>query len=343
MPEPLNYQGANYPWQRKPWQRLRELLEQGRLPHALLFAGPAGTGKGPLAAALVASWLCESPSDGRACGSCQSCHLLAAGSHPDFCFPQTSGKSQQLKVDEIRELVAFCSKTAQLGGRRAALLNPAASMNISAQNALLKTLEEPGEDTLLLLVADQPQLLLPTIKSRCQQHWFAAPDRARALTWLVEQGLDANSAEAALAAAGTPLAALRLGQSDWFCERVELVEQLLALAQGRTSLVVVQRRLAVLPQDTLLTCLANWCQQSLRAGFCGLAPQDAALNAMLTLAKQLGSRRLSLWHDSLQAARAGLARSANFNKELLLDRLLWQLTPQGGASSLDTKQQGSLL
>lgn len=334
MSEPLQPQKPLH-WQQARWQQLIEQGLKQRLPHALLLAGPSGCGKHAFAAAFAAFWLCADPSEQGACGKCQSCHLLTIGSHPDFCFPQTSGKSEQLRVDEIRSVVNFCTKTAQLGQHRLVLLQPASNMNRSAQNALLKTLEEPGAGTLLLLVADQPQLLLPTVKSRCQQQLFAPPARAEAQAWLAQQGLDAACAEAALAAAaGAPLRAQQVAQSDWFKTRGEWVQQLLALADGRASLASVAQQLGRYPQAELLQALAHWSHQSLRAGLLHQPLTDPALLGFLALAKRVGARALLCWHESLDLAAGRLARSANLNKELQLDELLWQLTPAGVASNL---------
>lgn len=335
MSEPLQAPEPILSWQQSRWQQLVEQGLKQRLPHALLLAGPAGCGKRRFAAAFAAFWLCAQPTAAGACGKCHSCHLLTIGSHPDFCFPQTSGKSEQLRVDEVRDVVAFCSKTAQLGAHRLVLLQPACHLNRSAQNALLKTLEEPGEGTLLLLVADQPQLLLPTIKSRCQQLLFAPPDRDTALTWLTQAQLNMADAEAALAAAaGAPLRALQVASSDWFKQRADWVQQLLALADGRTSLTSVSQQLGRFPQDELLQALSHWSHQSLRAGLLHQPLTDPALLAFLGLAKRVGARALLLWQASLQQAAGRLARSANLNKELQLDELLWQLTPAGVASNL---------
>lgn len=335
MSSPIDVAAKPQGWHRPQWQRLLAQAGQQRLPHALLVAGPAGVGKTHFAQALAAFWLCSNPGVDGACGSCQSCRLLAAGSHPDFCFPATSGKSEQLRVDEIRDVVEFAGKTAQLGRHRLVLLEPACSMNRSAQNALLKTLEEPGENTLLLLVADRLHLLLPTVRSRCQQLLLPPPATPEALEWLAGQGLTSAAAEAALAAAaGAPLAALELAGKDWFTSRGDWVNALLALAQGRGSVAQLSQQLARHPQAELLAALGHWTQQSLRSGYLKQPSADPAVQKFVELLRLCGARRMSLWHLSLGTALGRLSRNANLNKELQLDQLLWQLTPQGAASNL---------
>lgn len=333
MSLPVTPDQSLLPWHQPLWQRWCQQFDSGRLPHAILLTGAGGLGKHLLAEAMVGAWLCTQPVNGQACGHCQSCHLLTGGAHPDFCYPETQGKSEQLRVNEIRELVAFCAKTAQLGGRRLALLEPAGRMNRNAQNALLKTLEEPGDNTLLLLVAERPQLLLPTIKSRCQHHHVARPSTTAGLAYLEQQGLDTATAEAALAAAaGSPLLASTIVDSDWFKERADWSRQLLSLGQGMGSLSAVAKQLGRYPQAELLEALCNWCHQSLRAGFLRQPLTDPALGVFVELLRTIGARAMSRWYDQLQQALSRQLRSANLNKELQLDQLLWQLTPSGSAA-----------
>jgi DNA polymerase-3 subunit delta' len=110
--------------------------------------------------------------------------LLKAGSHPDNFVLEPEEADKPIKVDQVRELVAFVVQTAQLGGRKVVLIEPVEAMNVNASNALLKSLEEPSGDTVLLLVSHQPSRLLPTIKSRCQQVACPQPSLAQSQAWL---------------------------------------------------------------------------------------------------------------------------------------------------------------
>jgi DNA polymerase-3 subunit delta' len=203
------------PWLRERWRRLTAQLEAGRLPHALLISGPAGLGKRGLARAFVARALCrQAHGDEPACGRCRACEQHAAGNHPDFAQVtfelNNEGKLRtEIAVDQIRALSARFALTPQFGGYQIALIEPAEAMNRNAANALLKTLEEPSADTLLLLVADQPAHLPPTIVSRCSRVDVHFPPRADALAWLGSQGVAPDHAETVLAfAAGNPGEAL---------------------------------------------------------------------------------------------------------------------------------------
>lgn len=217
-------------WNRPLWNTVLERRRRGAMPHALLLAGPAGLGKRAFAAALAAWLLCEQPGDA-ACGRCRACLLVAAGSHPDRVEVnlefRDDGKTlrSELVVDQIRVLSQRLSMTAQFGGHQVALIDPADLMNASAANALLKTLEEPGPGTVMLLVSDQFSRLPATIRSRCQRLDFVLPNAAEAMAWLKSQGVD-GAAQALEAAAGNPGLALELAQGGGLALRTEVATDL---------------------------------------------------------------------------------------------------------------------
>lgn len=207
------------------WKRLQ--ARRAQLPHALLFAGQRGLGKTALARSLAAALLCENPAaDGAACGACAACNWHAQGNHPDFRLlrPEAlaeaeaeseSGKeggkkaSQQITIDQIRALDDFLHVGTHRHGLRVVLVHPAEAMNRSTANALLKTLEEPLPGTLFILVSDEPDRLLPTIRSRCQVVAVGLPRHERSVGWLAAAGVDAPERWLALAG-GAPLLAEEL-------------------------------------------------------------------------------------------------------------------------------------
>jgi DNA polymerase-3 subunit delta' len=223
------------------WKRLGEWRE--RLPHALLLTGQRGIGKFDLARALAESLLCENPLPSRvACGSCLACGWMAQGNHPDFRLVQPEalvedegeggdGKkkpSQQIVIDQIRALDDFLHVGTHRQGMRVVLLHPAEAMNRSTANSLLKSLEEPVPDTLFLLVSNEPEHLLPTIRSRCQQLHISLPESPRAQAWLAAAGVKEAAHWLALAG-GSPLLAVALGSGD---EHVLLDALMMELAKG---------------------------------------------------------------------------------------------------------------
>lgn len=181
------------------------------LAHALCFAGPAGVGKFLAAEWLALGLLCAR-GIGPPCGACGPCKRARADSHPDvFTIDLESeardkdAKDRELEIrvhriarrgdDGPPALADFLSLRAAEGGYRIVLVREAERANEEAQNALLKTLEEPGERTLIVLETAQPEVLLPTIRSRCVRVVFDALDASSAAQILAAQGLDASEAE----------------------------------------------------------------------------------------------------------------------------------------------------
>ncbi|MDR0578046.1 MAG: DNA polymerase III subunit delta' [Candidatus Accumulibacter sp.] len=210
------------------WARLGEW--RGRLPHALLLAGPRGIGKFGLARAFAESLLCENPLPSRAaCGTCLACGWMAQGNHPDFrlvrpdALSEGEGEdaeagskkkpSQQITIDQVRALDDFLHVGTHRQGLRVVLLDPAEAMNRSTANSLLKSLEEPVPGTVFLLVSGEPERLLPTIRSRCQQLAVPLPEASRARAWLAAAGVGDAARWLALAG-GSPLLAAELGSGD---------------------------------------------------------------------------------------------------------------------------------
>jgi DNA polymerase-3 subunit delta' len=171
-----------------------------RRPSALMLVGPGGIGKTSFGREIAAAMLCESPlqEDHSACGSCQSCQWMRSAQHPDFRWIQPDAlaaeeggfqesaeesaaiesteagagekkKSQEIRIEQIRGLAGFANVGAHRAGLRLVLINPANRLNYAAANALLKTLEEPSENLMFILVADGLRGIPPTILSRCRR------------------------------------------------------------------------------------------------------------------------------------------------------------------------------
>ncbi len=194
---------------------LRRTLSGGRLHHAYLFEGPDGVGKERTALALAARLLCQAPGlapDADACGACHACHMLAVGTHPDFLVvhrglhklhPSKAVQRRRglfLTIDLVRHFLIEPIGVMPTQGRwRVFVVRDAERLNEDAQNALLKTLEEPPPHTRLVLLTSAPLRLLPTIRSRCQRVPFdRLPDEFVAGALEQRLGL-ARDAAAALA------------------------------------------------------------------------------------------------------------------------------------------------
>ncbi|WP_429205497.1 DNA polymerase III subunit delta' [Massilia sp. UYP11] len=218
-----------YPWHGAAWSQLQQM--RARMPHAILFHGPAGTGKADFIEAFAQALLCENPRpDGHACDACASCGWFVQHNHPDYRrvrpeafeddLPEggedgetgaksksTRAPSKEIKIEQIRNLADFMNISTHRQGLRVVVLYPAEALNMPASNALLKTLEEPPPGTVFLLSSNSLDRLLPTILSRCRKFALPMPSHDDALGWLNEQGVP--DAESWLREqGGAPLAAL---------------------------------------------------------------------------------------------------------------------------------------
>ncbi len=225
------------PWHEPLWRQFQQRRAADRLPHALLLAGPAGLGKLAFAKRLARALLCETPDgEGDACGRCRSCRLFQAGSHPDYRMEQPAEEGKAIRIDPIRELCAFLGFTAQYGGYKIALLEPADRLNLNAANSLLKTLEEPPGDCLLLLVTAHPARLPATVRSRCQKVSFVPPPPSVARAWLAARMNRGPGPPVLLdIAGGAPLAALAYADGERWRRRQELVEHYEQVLAGRAD------------------------------------------------------------------------------------------------------------
>ncbi len=174
-----------YPWLIPYWQRFQLMFAGKRLPHAFLLAGPSGIGKSALAVQWASLFLCEKPQQNSPCGHCHACQLSRQQAHPDW-HVYGDDDTRTIGVDTIRQLSAQLMNSPQLGRGKVAVIRQAERMTEAAANALLKTLEEPPGNSLLILQSESAMKLLPTIVSRCQV-WTLQADEQQALTWLHEQ------------------------------------------------------------------------------------------------------------------------------------------------------------
>ena len=224
-----------YPWQQEQWALLQTRARAAHLAHGLVFTGPAGTGKGDFALAFAAAMLCRKPTAGGfACGECEACLLVRAGTHPDLLLIAPPEDKTQIVIDQIRDLCRALGLKSHAGGYQIAIVAPADQMNVAAANSLLKTLEEPTDNTVLILVTDQPTRLPATVRSRCQQLRFPAPPPEQGRAWLKANTGPGNNADLLLRLAdGAPLRAAALEQSGVVQEREAWLDRLLAVRRGQ--------------------------------------------------------------------------------------------------------------
>lgn len=299
-----------YPWQREQWHEFERWIDADKMPHALLLTGSQGIGKLRLGHALAQYLLCQRPAPGGACGRCKTCQLYAAGSHPDMRLlaPEEDGKA--IRIDPVRQLREFLAKTPQQGQRKIALVAPAEAMNINAFNALLKSLEEPQGNTLIILVSHNFGQLPATVRSRCHRVALPIPAAAEVFPWLQQiVGTDTGIHEVLERTAGRPLAALEYLQSDLGAVRDEFEDQLRALQRGDLHPIAAAQSFAQLDVALALDWFWYFLQQS-------------ALGAVYHNHEPVPRRQLFEFCDQVIQAKADVLSGANPNLTLLWEALL---------------------
>ena len=181
---------ALFPWQQTVWQHIVDRVEQQRMPHAVLLTGVAGLGKKQLAVKMAESLLClAADKQFNACGVCHSCQIMQAGNHPDHLTIRSEEAGKSIKIDQIRALKEKQSLTPSVANWKTVVIESADLMTNSAANSLLKLLEEPQNNTILILTTNAVHRLPVTIRSRCQQMHLSTPDYSMILKWLDSQGV----------------------------------------------------------------------------------------------------------------------------------------------------------
>lgn len=196
-------------------EHLLRSARAGRLVHAYLFCGARGCGKKTLARLLAQALFCGAGEAERPCGHCPACKRFLSGNHPDARTVAPKGRS--IGVDDVRELIDYLSRRPYEGGWHVAIIERAEKMTPSAQNALLKTLENPPEDTVFFLLTETPGALLSTVRSRARLVRVSPLTREACAEALVRRGVEAKrAARLAGLAHGSVGRALELGSDAGF-------------------------------------------------------------------------------------------------------------------------------
>ncbi|RNF38316.1 DNA polymerase III subunit delta' [Planococcus salinus] len=209
-------------------KRLQGAFEKDRLAHAYLFEGPAGSGKKEVTHFFVKLLLCETPLKNVPCETCRSCRLYHSGNHPNIAFIHPDG--QNIKIDQIRDLIFRMNKTGLSTGRKIYVIEEADRMNASSANALLKFLEEPEFNVTAILLTDRLHAIMTTIRSRCQLVSFQPLSRSALMEKLMAGGMTASMAATVSMLTQSEEEALRLSADEQFAQARKVVLRLVEVA-----------------------------------------------------------------------------------------------------------------
>lgn len=298
-------------WHKRIVRSWADRIEQDRLPHAVLLAGPVGVGKRAAAAWMAAGRLGIKPEFPL------PQYPFERPLHADLRWIEPPEDKTNILIDQIRELVSELQLTSYEGHGKVAIIEPANAMTTSAANSLLKTLEEPPGDTLLILIADRTGRLPATIFSRCQRIDFASPAEAEGLAWLDRLKPGNRWGDALRAAGNAPLAAI--AAAEQLDTSAAMSHDLSGIGAGTLSPVEVAARWSKLEAGFVL----DWLARQLRYANLALAGgRDRASGLAIdeSVLKRMDRRNLFCYLDTINRLR-GQPKGA-YNLQLTLEGLL---------------------
>jgi DNA polymerase-3 subunit delta' len=312
---------VSLPWLKDSQQRIRAAFDAGRLPHSLLILSAPGLGAELLTNWIAALALCESPGE-RPCDACASCRLLRSDTHPDVHAVRLEENAQQIKVDQVRELIDSLALKSYRGGYKVGVIEGAEALNANGANAFLKTLEEPASRTMLILTARPNHRLPATIASRCLRLNLRPPPTEAAIGWLEANSKANQPWGAALAlAGGAPLLAMQLDAEDLTALDADMRQSVAELAQGAVDITLLAERWVRSNPGVRITWLENWITQRVHAALgTGTSHQTAE---PVRLPAALLKPKIRALFELLDAARdVRRLASTGMNQQLALEALL---------------------
>ena len=323
---------SSLPWHQEAIEQLLARWYDALLSHALIVESNDATAIDRFASSLAHVLMCEARAT-HPCGVCRACRLVIAETHADlFVIPPLDEAT--IRVDVIRELITWSQKTAQLGRVKIAVIQRAERMNRNAQNALLKSLEEPTDQTLLILGTSNPQALLPTVRSRCERIALYKPSSTELSDWLRRESKTEDESVIALALRYAELAPMRAleiiqnGESErfasteaalaaWFSAETEALECCQQVAQYCTT-------------DEALSILATALRDSLHQEW-GEATPDPSPESKYQSSLSIAMKQRSDWRQRLeslnriQVSRNRLQHSTGLNDSIQLESIFLEV------------------
>ena len=324
--------------QRAVWESLRKNLSEGTFVHSYLICGEKGTGKRSLAKLTAAALLCRN-GNGCPCGKCSSCVQVMTENHPDLIILQpgipiakdTEAGRTTIPVEDIRELIRQVNVFSFEGGRRAVIVRDAHKMTPAAQNAFLKTLEEPPEGTVFFLLTDMPGSLLTTIISRCRRIDLHPWSDEKIYGFLHSKGIDDNRIRSCVQEAGGSFSeALRIaGDTDFWERRKIIIRDFLEIPDRSTiASVSSQWKEKKTERDELLNTLEGFIRNSVCFRF---GNKDETILSDLPrwwkiMTEQAPLRELTDLLELIPEIREKAASSVNW--QMLCEQLLLKLVEE---------------
>ena len=319
---------ADITGQQKPLTVLRAALANRRLHHAYLFVGPEGVGKHTVAADLAKAIHC-SELNNDFCDGCVNCTRIADGNHPDVRVIEPLAGKKEIGIAQIRELERELSYRSFTGKHKVAVIDPASLMNSSSQNALLKTLEEPPQDSLIILIATHAGGLLPTLRSRCLRLSFAPLARQEVAGYLqARQGMSSADAEfVAALGMGSIGAALSL-EKDELVEKRRIWTGMLGSLKVKDyhGAMIAAEALASHRDDALkfLKWAASWYRDLLIHGIDNNSDELVNLDMREQIAQQSADGNVEQKLRAFSQSAGAAARiQRNLNRRMVLEKFLF--------------------
>ncbi len=320
-----------FPWQSENWNTVQLANRSDRMAHAILFTGLIGIGLEHFSKCLTASLLCENPvGNNHACEDCRSCHLIQGESHPDLFIIKPEEPGKQIKVDEIRKLIGSIYLKSQYGRYKIAVISPADAMNRNAANSLLKTLEEPPEHSLLILLSHRPNLLPITIRSRCQHVSFNPAFDEETMRWVSENlNPDVNVEDLLKMAGGAPLAIEEILENNIMEYQRSMLDDLVALKGKRGDIIKVAEKWKSYETSRILLWLTQLLADMIRIKSLAQPVRikdSMTIGRLQKLIKQLELRELVCFYHLLLEKYSMSTSTISYNAQGLLEDVIisWQ-------------------
>ena len=311
-------------------KQLQTIIAKNRLAHAYIFEGEKGTGKRDVVSFFMKLLLCENLSKNVPCETCRNCRRIDSGNHPNI--KQVEPDGQFIKIDQVRDLVAELKMTGVEEGKKIYVLHHADKLNVSSANMLLKFLEEPDGQVVAILLTEQIQSILPTIRSRCQQIKFAKAPREALIEDLVNQEVSASMAATLSMVTSDIDTALELATDEQFLlarktvlKLVEIVHQNVheALLFVHDEWLPLFKEKEEMEQALDLLLFAYRDMVAIKANQNSTCTYPDMYQRFNDIGLTLTYDKLSRQMQSILQARANLNR--NMNRTLLMEQLMLNL------------------